>query len=139
MTKRFLGLSVLALAAVVIGWASPAHAGGRRAIASRWGYRHAQTRPWHGGYYYTQKGAPVALVVPPTAQSQMFWGWGVAQSGTRPIYHQFARPYPGESAGGADQLYPTPAWPSHTDQFGVYYVRGPWGATAPRAWRHRRP
>ena len=43
-----------------------------------------------------------------------------------PIYHQFRRSYPGPFAGGGQGFYPTPTWPSHTDQFGVYYVRGPW-------------
>ncbi len=136
MKRRSIGIMVVVIAVTLVGWSSRAEAG-RRARASRWGYRHAQTMPWHGGYYHTATGSPVALVVPPTAQSQMFWGWGVAQSGTRPIYHQFARPYPGEAVGGEGQFSPTPVWPSHTDQFGVYYVRGPWGATAPRAYRHQ--
>ena len=51
---------------------------------------------------------------------------GVAQSEMVPIYHQFHRDYmPGASYGGSPIL-PTPLWPSHTDQFGVYPVRGPW-------------
>lgn len=127
---------VIAAAVCVGGWSREAEAG-RRKRASAWGYRFAQTQPWHGQYYHTATGQPVALVVPPTAQTQSFWGWGVAQSGIRPIYHQFARPYPGEMTGGENQFSPTPFWPSHTDQFGVYYVRGPWGATAPRKVRHR--
>ncbi len=133
--KRFAILAVC-FAATSLTLLPHAEAG-RRARASRWGYRFAQTRPWHGDYYHTATGTPVALVVPPTAHMQAFWGWGVAQSGTRPIYHQFARPYPGESTMTPGQFQPTPVWPSHTDQFGVYYVRGPWGATAPRAARHR--
>jgi hypothetical protein len=59
-------------------------------------------------------------------------GWGVSQSMMTPIYHQFERPSPSAMTDGAavpgmcSPLYPTPRWPSHTDQFGVYYVRGPW-------------
>ena len=60
-------------------------------------------------------------------------GLGRVAEHVTPIYHQFERPYP--SAMTADgtavpgmclPLYPTPRWPSHTDQFGVYYVRSPW-------------
>lgn len=93
----------------------------------------AMTQSWHAGYSHTGWGAPVAMVVPPTARMQTRMGWGVSQSTVTPIYHQFERPYP--SAATADgrampgpclPLQPTPRWPSHTDQFGVYYVRAPW-------------
>lgn len=90
------------------------------------------SKSWHGGYYNTQYGAPVALMVPPTARMQTSYGWGVSQTTMSPIYPQFQRPYPGPvmvdpSTGmGPAQLLPTPRWPSHTDQFGVYYVRSPW-------------
>ena len=92
----------------------------------------AMTQSWHAGYSHTAWGAPVALVVPPTARMQTRMGWGVSQTTMLPIYHQFERPYPGAmgAEGGAMPggmpLNPTPRWPSHTDQFGVYYVRGPW-------------
>jgi hypothetical protein len=91
----------------------------------------ANRRSWHAGYYHSGWGAPVALVVPPTSRMQTRWGWGVAQSTMSPLWHQFDRPYPGNVAGGASgaapmALRPTPRWPSHTDQFGVYSVRGPW-------------
>jgi hypothetical protein len=91
----------------------------------------ASIRSWHAGYYNTQYGAPLALVVPPTVRAHTRYGWGVAQSSVHPLYHQFKRPYPGPVAGaeyGGEglPLRPTPRWPSHTDQFGVYYVRGPW-------------
>ena len=72
------------------------------------------------------------IPVPPTARMQTRWGWGVCQSTMSPIYHQFERPYPGGMTAqggvmpGVMPLRPTPRWPSHTDQFGVYYVRGPW-------------
>lgn len=89
--------------------------------------RYAYEQPWHGPYYHREYGAPLALVVPPTASAQAQWSWGVAQSRVMPTYHQFGRSYPGFAAGYVGgPLYQTPAWPSHTDQFGVYYVRGPW-------------
>lgn len=88
-------------------------------------------RSWHAGYYHTETAAPLALMVPPTVRSQTRWSWGVAQSSVSPLYHQFKRPYPGPAMGHAHgdpsgSLLPTPRWPSHTDQFGVYYIRGPW-------------
>jgi len=92
----------------------------------------ANTRSWHAGYYDTQYGAPLALVVPPTVRTQTRFGWGVNQTTMLPIYHQYDRPYPGAVGGGegaysaTTALRPTPRWPSHTDQFGVYYIRGPW-------------
>jgi len=90
----------------------------------------AAMRSWHAGYYHTAWGQPVALMVPPQVRMQTRWGWGVSQSTMSPIYHQYERPYPGPAYGagetGGGGLLPTPRWPSHTDQFGVYYVRGPW-------------
>lgn len=105
------------------------------------GYNHADRkaryyaaqRPWHGAYSYTQWGSPVALVVPPTAAMHTSLSWGVAQSEMTPIYHQYRRDYPGVGGAGGRGYgpypygyLPTPYWPSHTDQFGVYPIRGPW-------------
>jgi hypothetical protein len=92
----------------------------------------ARRMAWHAPYAYTPYGWPTALVVPPTAHMQTSYGWGVTNSQMTPIWHQF-----GPSAGNpeglmgppgvfAGPLYPTPYWPSHTDQFGVYYVRAPY-------------
>jgi hypothetical protein len=80
---------------------------------------------WSGNYYHTMWGQPVALIVPPTAELQTHWNWGVAQTAVTPIWPQYSREFPGPYAGGRGFL-PTPRWPSSTDQFGVYYVRGPW-------------
>ncbi len=88
-------------------------------------YRASQTN-WHGNYYDVAWGTPVALVVPPTAGRQTKWSWGVGNTEVVPIYHQFGRSYPGPGAGGGTAFLPTPVWPGSTDQFGVYYVRGPW-------------
>lgn len=81
--------------------------------------------PWHGAYYHVQYGEPLALVVPPTARFQTNYSWGVPATRVSWIKHQFVPNYPffGGSEGG---FLPTPLWPSDTDQFGVYYVRGPW-------------
>ena len=59
------------------------------------------------------------------------WAWGVGNTVSVPVYHQFGRPFPGaypmEGVGyNGMPFLPTPLWPSNTDQFGVYYVRGPW-------------
>jgi hypothetical protein len=97
-----------------------------RTRADMYARRHANTQPWHGPYYHREYGMPLALVVPPTASAQTQWSWGVAQTRVMPTYPQFGRSYPGGGGFGGSPLYPTPAWPSHTDQFGVYYVRGPW-------------
>jgi hypothetical protein len=103
------------------------HHGHHATRADRLGRYYASQRPWHGPWAYTPYGMPTALVVPPNSKMQTSYAWGVAQSEMVPIYHQFYRNFPGEGAGysGYGGL-PTPYWPSHTDQFGVYPVRGPW-------------
>ncbi len=87
--------------------------------------RRAQCYNWNRNYAHTEYGQPVALVVPPTAQLQTNWGWGVASSRISRIDHQFQRNYPGNAMFGGP-FRPTPVWPSDTTQFGVYPVRGPW-------------
>lgn len=80
---------------------------------------------WNYNYAHTSYGQPVAMVVPPTANLQTNWGWGVSSSRISRIDHQFGRNYwgPGPFGGPFRQ---TPVWPSDTTQFGVYNVRGPW-------------
>jgi len=87
--------------------------------------RRAEWYNWNRNYANTEYGAPVALVVPPTANMQTNWGWGVASSRVSRIDHQFQRNYPGDGQFGGPYRS-TPLWPSDTTQFGVYYVRGPW-------------
>ena len=106
------------------GWSDAAIAG-CGIIKNRVAYRQAQTYPWHGQYYDVAWGVPVAVVVPPTAESQAHLGWGVGATRVTPINHQFGRSYPGPNGTGGP-FYPTPRWPSSTDQFGDYYIRGPW-------------
>ena len=100
------------------------HAKGGRAdcIAQR----EAAGVPWDGGYYDVMWGEPVALVVPPTAELQTHYNWGVAQTSVTPIWHQYHRAYPGPYVAGGRGFLPAPVWPHSTDQLGVYYVRGPW-------------
>lgn len=85
----------------------------------------AQYYNWNRNYANTQYGQPVALLVPPTAQLQTNYGWGVASSRISRIDHQFQRNYPGNGPFGGPYRT-TPLWPSDTTQFGVYPVRGPW-------------
>lgn len=87
--------------------------------------RRAQWYNWNRNYAYTDYGQPTALVVPPTANMQTNWGWGVASSRISRIDHQFQRNYAGGGPFGG-RARPTPVWPSDTSQWGVYYVRGPW-------------
>ncbi|MGQ9574860.1 MAG: hypothetical protein ACUVUC_06045 [Thermoguttaceae bacterium] len=118
-----LAIAGLVLVATALGHVASA---GERTLLGRIAYRRAQTVPWHGWYYESAWGMPVALVVPPTAETQTHWGWGVGGYRVTPIYHQFERNYPGPGYYDPARFLPTPAWPSDTDQFGVYYVRGPW-------------
>ena len=121
--KRVLICSALALAAAGL-LPKSARAENPQAYA----YRQAQVLPWHNGFYDPYWGEPIALVVPPTAEYQSNYGWGVGGTRVAPIYHQFSRPYPGPP-GYVDaygRFVPTPKWPSDTQQFGVYYIRGPW-------------
>ena len=119
-------LIVAACASAVLALSNQAQAGG----PYTWGHRHAMAysanRPWHGAYANTSYGVPTALVVPPTSHTIAAWGWGVTGSEIRPVYHQFGRYYPGAIDATGGMYLPTPAWPSHTDQFGIYPVRGPW-------------
>jgi hypothetical protein len=88
----------------------------------------AEWSNWHGNYAHTAYGRQVALVVPPTAQLQTNWSWGVGSSSITRIDHQFTRNFQGSGGGGA---WATPHWPRSTRQMGVYYVRGPWYPTQP--------
>jgi hypothetical protein len=87
----------------------------------------ASMRPWQGRFYYSAWGRPTPLVVPPTAELQTDYVWGVGGTRVTRIDHQFRRPLPGYySPAQAGGFLPTPPWTSDTRQLGVYYVRGPW-------------
>jgi hypothetical protein len=115
------GLSLLAPTSAVAG--PPGYYG--YTPADGWMYWYAVQQPWHGAYYHTKYGKPVSLVVPPIANKQTHYNWGVTGTIVTPIYSQYGRAYPGEIGAGSE-FRPQPYWPSSTDQFGVYYVRGPW-------------
>jgi hypothetical protein len=123
--KRILILSLAAATLVAWGWANEAMAG-RGSLKSRVAYHQSQTYPWHGSYYDTAWGAPVAVVVPPKAESQTHWGWGVGATTVTPIQHQYQRGYSGPGVYNRSWFRATPHWPSSTDQLGDYYIRGPW-------------
>lgn len=97
---------------------------GSRAWGDAYARGQADVYPWHGNYYYLQTGQPTALVVPPNVTAQTNYAWGVSQNIMTPVYSQF-RPLPPTGAGGG-LFRATPIWPSNTNQFGVYPVRGPW-------------
>ncbi|MEN1679343.1 MAG: hypothetical protein AAGJ46_07090 [Planctomycetota bacterium] len=95
------------------------------AEAQRRAQRRAQTYNWHSNYAHYQYGQPVALVVPPNVNMTSDWSWGVGSTRWRRVDHQFGRNWPGPGPHGGP-FQPTPVWPQDTDQYGVYYVRGPW-------------
>ena len=117
---------VLAAGLLAAFSATHATAGDPHAATQVWNYNFAAQRPWHGAYYHIQYGQPLALVVPPTAHMRQTYSWGVSQNKMYPIHHQFGRSANSPGALPHGSFRPTPPWPSHTDQFGVYYVRGPW-------------
>ncbi len=124
--KRILILAAAAAMLIASGWTTDALAG-RGNLKDRIAYRQSQHYPWHGSYYDAAWGVPVAVVVPPTVETQTHYGWGVGATRVNSIQHQYQRNYPGqESAYGRPRFHATPAWPSSTDQFGDYYIRGPW-------------
>jgi hypothetical protein len=119
-------LMTLAAMAIALIFSDYAWAVGYGSVKGRRAHNKAQTYAWHGDYYDATWGMPVPLVVPPKAESQVKYSWGVGSTRVVPIEHQFGRAYPGPGGYGSGAFRPTPAWPSDTDQFGVYYVRGPW-------------
>lgn len=125
MIRRIIVTAGL-LAALFAVAGSRAAAGDPYAMTQVWAHNFSMTRPWHGGYYNQMYGQPLALVVPPTAHMRQTFSWGVSQNLMYPLHHQFGRSANSPGVAPAGSFLPTPPWPSHTDQFGVYYVRGPW-------------
>ena len=114
---------------LAIAWVCEASAAGlgRHGSVKGWvAARQAPTMSWHGYHYKPQWGMPLALVVPPTAEAQTHWGWGVGNTRITPIRHQYGRNWPGPGVYHRQSYQPMPPWPSDTDQMGVYYIRGPW-------------
>jgi hypothetical protein len=125
MIRRIILMASLFTALATVT-SSNASAGDPYAMTQVWSHNFAMDRAWHGQYYNQMYGQPLALVVPPTAHMRQTLSWGVSQNLMYPIHHQFGRNAnsPGAAAGG--RFRATPPWPSHTNQFGVYYVRSPW-------------
>ena len=123
--NKLLTACAIAVAAVAL---SPSN--GRAEMPYLKPLRRASMYNWHANYAHTSYGAPIALVVPPTAQLQTNWSWGAPSMRISRIDHQFTRNYPGPPPFGAGVQH-TPHWPQDTAQFGVYYVRGPWYPTQP--------
>ncbi len=93
---------------------------------NHWNGQQASQYAWHGSYNSWRFGQPTALVVPPTASFQTEYNWGVGQTRSLPIYHQFGSAGGGAVSGGGGGFSNTPYYPSSTSQFGYYPVRGPW-------------
>jgi len=118
--KYILWIVIVSSALVAVEMSTPA------AAVERMVCRNSQHCPWHGNYYHVAWGMPVALVVPPTAENETNWGWGVGNTRVTPICPQFGRAWPGPGHYDCRQFKSLPHWPSDTNQYGVYYVRGPW-------------
>ena len=90
-----------------------------------WNQGQQNAHSWQGGYNTWRFGQPTALVVPPTASYQSTYAWGVGQTRSTPIHHQFGRGA-GSFGGTAGGFANAPYFPSNTNQFGYYPVRGSW-------------
>jgi hypothetical protein len=125
--RRLSILGIVAAATLLLSWTQAARAlEGYYQSRNDRAFAQAPNYPWHGSFYDPAWGMPVALVVPPTAECQTHYGWGVGNTRITQIDHQFRRGYPGPGVYDRRYFLPTPPQPSDTDQFGVYYIRGPW-------------
>jgi hypothetical protein len=106
---------------------SYSNAGLDAAHTHNWNNSQQDVHSWHGGYQNWRWESPTALVVPPTASYQSSYNWGVGQTRSTPIHHQFGRGGRASVGGGIGGGFQnTPYWPHSTDNFGLYPVRGPW-------------
>ena len=120
--KRNTWAAVALIALAAIASVDVALAGGR--LGGRRLGTSTLTAGWHGDYYNTAWGTPVAVVVPPTARRYTTWGIGVGDTRITRVPAQFEPGYPAPATPG-QRLLPAPAWPENTDQFGTHYIRGP--------------
>ena len=65
------------------------------------------------------------LVVPPTVHRQYQLNSFAGGDRISRIHAQFDRSWPGPGYYDPRGFQPTPRWPTDTEQFGDYYVRGP--------------
>lgn len=92
-----------------------------------WNQQQSQSYPWHGNYRYWKYNTPTAVVLPPTAAFMSTYQWGVGNTQSNPLYHQFQHQSGGGGIeGGGGGFRNTPYWPNSTQQFGLYGVRAPW-------------
>jgi hypothetical protein len=112
---------LVGLVTTMLGVAGSAYA---RNNHGEWTAGYSAYYPGPMGYYNATWGTPVALVVPPTAEKQTHWGWGVGNTRVTTIYSQFGGYWGPAMYYGP--VRPAPPWPIDTDQLGVYPVRGPW-------------
>ena len=68
-------------------------------LTHQWNQQQMNNYAWHCNNSYWMYGRPTALVVPPNSSFQSIYSWGVGQTRSVPIYHQFGRPYPGTAGG----------------------------------------
>ncbi len=122
MKLRILAGAAVALALVASAAGVQAFDETHHGHNARW---RTMYRPWHGRYYNTQYNAPLALVVPPTAELTTDYAWGSVASRMTRIDHQFQRPWP-NGFWTPYGFLPRASYPGDTRQFGTYYVRGPW-------------
>ena len=99
--------------------------GTRAGRTHAWNQAQQNANSWHGGYNTWRYGQPTAVVVPPTASYQSTYSWGVGQTRSTPIHHQFGRGA-GSSGGAGGGYQNAPYFPWSTDQFGYYPVRSNW-------------
>ena len=125
MKKLILGFAVIT-AALLVQIDSAQAEGPALKLRRVFAPGHQNVGTWHGQYYNPNYGQPIAIVVPPNANTMRSQGWGVASSQMMPLHSQFGTAYPGSVTGAASRFYSRPAMPSNTRQFGYYYVRGPW-------------
>ena len=98
----------------------------KRHRVNQWERQRANVTPWNGAYRHQAYSTPLAVIVPPTAASSRLLGWGVSKNVVAPLYHQYQLGAPQPSQAGFGPYKSLPMYPSSSDQFGAYYIRGPW-------------
>ena len=125
MKKLIIGLAVIAMALVLQLDSANAENPARRLRRVLLPYQQTVTT-WHGQYANPNYARPVAVVVPPNANMMRSLGWGVCGSQMMPLYSQYGTAYPGAVTASSIRFLSRPVAPSNTQQFGYYYIRGPW-------------
>lgn len=125
MKKLILSLVVIATA-LMVQTDSADGEGPLRRLRRFYTPQNRAATPWHGQYYNATYGMPQAMVLPPNVNTMRSYGWGVCGSQMMPVYSQYGAAYPGTTSGVGSHFFPTPNPPSNTQQFGIYYIRGPW-------------